>query len=500
MLSIGHLKAMRTTSTIAALILMAAVSSQAGTTVWGINASFGNPHIQAYDLDTGVAVADFVAPNKDANRGRANGRGIAIAGTTLYYSLADTPNVYKTDTVTHSDLGIAFSTPLAPGINSLAWDGTNLWLVASQPSDPNIPADDKIYKYSPAGLLLQTLVLVRPANSNLARDGVEITPFGIVADRGSVPYDLYDLSGQLKQAALITASFRTTGIAYDGTNYIVSDAVNGRLAVFDTSGTFLRSVTLSGAVIPNGIVDLAVIPAAGPQNAGPQFTAAGVLNAASYASGGVAPGEIITIFGDGLGPGATVPLSVSATGFVNNVDAGTRVLFDGVPSPVIFTYSKQIAVVVPYFLAGKASTLVQVEYQNVLSAPVQFAITASVPGILTSNGSGTGQGAILNQDGSVNSISNPAQKGSVVVVYATGEGQTSPAGVDGKLAGSLPLPAPLLPVKAAINNGAAEVLYSGASPTLVAGVFQTNVRVPLNTPAETIRLFCRSEALSATPL
>jgi len=448
-----------------------------------MNASFGNPHIQAYDLDTGVAVADFVAPNKDANRGRANGRGIALVGTTLYYSLADTPNVYKTDTVTHADLGIAFSTPLAPGINSLAWDGTNLWLVASQPSDPNIPADDKIYKYSPTGALLDTLVLTRPANSNLARDGVEITPFGIVADRGSVPYDLFDFSGHLIQAALITASFRTTGIAFDGTNYIVSDAVNARLAVFDTAGVFLRSVALSGAVIPSGIVDLAVIPTPTSGNSGPQFTAAGVVNAASYASGVVAPGEIVTIFGDGLGPATLVSLAVSDAGIVNNVDAGTRVLFDGIPSPVIFTSSKQVAVVAPYFLAGKASTQVQVEYQSVRSAPVTMAVAASAPGILTSNASGTGQGAILNQDLTVNSSSNPAAKGSIVVIFATGEGQTNPAGVDGKVAGSLPLPAPLLPVTAFVNNAPVEVIYSGAAPTLVAGVFQVNVRVPLDAPS-----------------
>ena len=468
----------------ALFVLLSSVAlASAGTTVWGFNASFGNPHIQAYDLDTGVAAADFVAPHKDANRGRANGRGITVVGTTIYYTLADTPNVYKTDMVTHADLGIVFSTPLAPGINSLSWDGANFWLVASQPSDPNIPADDKIYEYSPAGALLKTMVLTRPVNSNVARDGVEVTSFGIVADRGSVPYDIYDFSGRLQQSALITAAFRTTGVAFDGTNYIVSDVVNGRLAIFDKAGTFLREVILSGAAIPYGIVDLAVGTSAGTQNPGPQFTSAGVLNAATFAPGAVAPGEIITIFGQGLGPAATVSLSVNSAGVVSTIAAGTRVLFDGVASPVIFTSSQQIAVVVPYFVAGRASTQMQVEYQNVLSAPTTLTVADSVPGILTLNASGTGQGAILNQDGTVNSSANPAAKGSIVAIYATGEGQTNPAGIDGKLAGSLPLPAPVLPVGVTINNAPAEVLYEGASPTLVAGVFQTNVRIPLGAPS-----------------
>jgi uncharacterized protein (TIGR03437 family) len=458
----------RTLSALAALSVLA-VASPAGTTVWAFNSSVGDPHIQAYDLDTGAAVADFVAPHKDANRGRANGRGIAVLGTRIYYSLADTPNVYITDTVTHADLGIAFTTPLSPGINSLAWDGANLWLVASQPQNP-AAQDDKVYKYSPTGALLQTLVLPRPANSNLVRDGIEITPAGIVADRNSVPYDVYDFSGHLIQADLITASFRTTGIAFDGTNYIVSDALNGKLAIFDQAGNFLRSVALTGASIPFGIFDLAVVRAA----QAPQFTAAAVDNAASFTAGPVAPGEFLAIFGSGMGPDVPATTSLNAAGLVDNVLATTRVLFDGVAAPLTYSSSNQVNVVVPYSVAGKTSTQVQIEFQNVRSAAVPMPVVTSAPGIFV----------IVNPDGSVNSTGNPAPKGSIVVIYATGEGQTNPAGVDGKLAAAvLPLPAPLLQVTARINNVLADVLYAGAAPTLVAGVLQVNVRLPLDTPA-----------------
>jgi uncharacterized protein (TIGR03437 family) len=70
-----------------------------------------------------------------------------------------------------------------------------------------------------------------------------------------------------------------------------------------------------------------------------------------------------------------------------------------------------------------------------------------------------------------------------VVIFATGEGQTSPLGVDGQLANSVPLPAPVLRVSPAVNNVPADVLYAGAAPTLVAGLLQVNLRIPPGVPS-----------------
>ncbi|HXB69866.1 MAG TPA: IPT/TIG domain-containing protein [Candidatus Acidoferrales bacterium] len=473
-----------------ALVSAGATVAGAATTVWAFNASLGNPHIQAYDLATGNAVADFAAPHKDAQRNRANGRGIAVVGTAIYYTLADTPNVYKTDAVTHADLGIAFTTPLTPGINSLAWDGhsNSFWMVSSQPADPKIPADDKVYQFSlptqagAPGTLLQTLVLPRQANSNLARNGLEVTPSGIVANQGSVPYDIFDFSGNLTHPAFITATFRTAGIAFDGVDYIVSDVANGRLAIFDSKGAFQSSVALTGSDIPFGIVDLAVVPSQ-PAAAAPQFSSAGVVAAASYVPGAIAPGEIITIFGSGMGPDTLAPLQLNAAGLAGTTLAGTRVLFDGVPAPVVYTANTQLSVVVPYSVAAKSSVSVVVEYLGAASGAVTMPVTPSAPGIFTADGSGAGPGAILNEDGiTLNSAASPAGKGSVVTIFASGEGQTNPGGVDGKLAVA-PWPSPLLPVSVDIGNAAAVVLYAGAAPTLVAGLFQVNVVVPADAPS-----------------
>ena len=97
--------------------------------------------------------------------------------------------------------------------------------------------------------------------------------------------------------------------------------------------------------------------------------------------------------------------------------------------------------------------------------------------MFTINSSGTGPGAVLNQNFSVNSASNPAARNTIVQIYATGEGQTTPLGSDGKLAVA-PLPKPLLPVTVTIGGVDAPVTYAGAAPALVAGVIQINARVP----------------------
>jgi uncharacterized protein (TIGR03437 family) len=98
------------------------------------------------------------------------------------------------------------------------------------------------------------------------------------------------------------------------------------------------------------------------------------------------------------------------------------------------------------------------------------------------NASGSGQGAILNQDQTVNGPANPADKGSIIAIFANGEGQTDPAGIDGMPA-TVPLPQPLAKVTATIGGVNAEILYAGAAPTLVAGVLQVNARIPSGAPS-----------------
>jgi uncharacterized protein (TIGR03437 family) len=212
------------------------------------------------------------------------------------------------------------------------------------------------------------------------------------------------------------------------------------------------------------------------------LTAQSVVNGASFLSGQIAPGELITIFGSALGPQQPLGLQLTADGqSVTSSLGGVRVLFDGVAAPLTYVSDGQINAIVPFGLAGDVvMTKVQVEVQGVASSPVTEFLTSASPALFTAYG-GSGQAAALNQDNSANAIDNPAPIGSVLQLFITGAGQTNPPGVDGQLAGSAPW-IPQGQVTATIGGVDALVQYAGSSSGLVAGVTQVNVVVPDGTP------------------
>jgi uncharacterized protein (TIGR03437 family) len=211
--------------------------------------------------------------------------------------------------------------------------------------------------------------------------------------------------------------------------------------------------------------------------AAPQFSAGGAVNAASYAGGGVSPGEIIAVSGNAMGPAGIASTQTSSSGVFDDFLAGTRVWFDGIAAPVVYTSAAQLAAIVPYEVAGETSTNMQVEYLGAISSTATIPVVATVPGLFTRDSSGTGQAMILNQDGTINSASNPAARGGTVTLFATGVGQTSPAGADGKIATTI-LPKPVLPVSVQIAGLNANVTYAGAAYGMVAGIIQIVAQVP----------------------
>jgi len=213
-----------------------------------------------------------------------------------------------------------------------------------------------------------------------------------------------------------------------------------------------------------------------PAGNGPQITSP-PLNSASLASGPVSPGEIVTIKGTGVGPANPAAMQIGPSGEATTTLDGARVLFDGVPAPLIYADSKQVNVVVPYSVAGQDTTNVELEYQGQRSGSLTLPVTLATPGLFTMDASGRSQGVILNQDGSVNSVDNPAPRGSVISIYGTGTGQTNPPGKDGTVKDTQPATS-LLPVAVTIGGLEAEVLYAGAAPTLVNGVLLINARIP----------------------
>jgi uncharacterized protein (TIGR03437 family) len=130
-------------------------------------------------------------------------------------------------------------------------------------------------------------------------------------------------------------------------------------------------------------------------------------------------------------------MALDPDGNVTKILAETRVLFDGVAAPLIYVSQNQISAVAPYSLAGKSTAELQVEYKGKLTKQVVLPVVGTAPGLFTLDSSGRGQGAILNQDYSVNGASNPATGGDIVILYGTGEGQTSPAGVEASRRGDV---------------------------------------------------------------
>lgn len=214
--------------------------------------------------------------------------------------------------------------------------------------------------------------------------------------------------------------------------------------------------------------------------AAPPIQLTAITNAASGLQGGVSPGEIVSLFGTNMGPATGVPLQLTPDGkSITTTLGGVQVLFDGTAAALTYASATQINAVVPYGVTGGVPTQVQVQYQsgssNILSMPVQNA----GPGIFTLDSSGTGPGAILNQDFTVNANANRAARGSVVAVYLTGGGATSPASADASITpGTLPLPLLTQPVSVLIGNSVADVQYAGAAPGGIAGFTQINVTVP----------------------
>ena len=167
-----------------------------------------------------------------------------------------------------------------------------------------------------------------------------------------------------------------------------------------------------------------------------------MVNAASGTGSAVSSGELISIYGSNLGP-ASGWFNVPENNAYRNVAGYTRVLFDGRwYAPVLLATPNQINAFVPNVVQPGATTTVQVEVDGVLSAPVVFNVADAAFGLFTANSSGSGQGAILNPDGSYNSSSHPAERGSIVSLYGTGEGSTTPYYPIGALVLSTPYPAP----------------------------------------------------------
>ena len=259
-------------------------------------------------------------------------------------------------------------------------------------------------------------------------------------------------------------------------------ATNLTVAVNPTglnAGTYNGTITITGQNASNGAQTVTVTYTV---TAIPTPVPTRVQNAGDGSIGPVAPGEIISIFGTNLGPTTGVTTIVTPAGFFQTTVAETQVLFDNIPAAMWYASATQVNAIVPYEIAGRATTTMQVVYRGTPSVSLNLQVAQAAPGFFLIPG--TTQAASSNQNGTINGVQAPAPRNTSIVLYATGEGPTTPAGVTGLVIPPDParLKHPVAPVTVTIGGVIADVQYVGSAPGFVSGALQVNVLIPANAP------------------
>jgi uncharacterized protein (TIGR03437 family) len=302
----------------------------------------------------------------------------------------------------------------------------------------------------------------------------------------------YQAGGSMPAPQVFTVSGGTfTATASPANSWLVVNPTSGTAGTsvqvsintssLPTAGNYTGTITVAGT---NGTTGTQTVNVSVSVTA-PLPTITAVVNAASFAPGtAISPGEVISIGGSGLGPATPVTLTLDSNGRVSTSIGGVTVTIGGYPAPLIYASSTLISAVVPYEVAGQISPSIVVKFLGQTSNGYPLTAVVAQPGIFTQSSQGTGPGAILNQDYSLNGAAHPAAKGSTVQVFMTGEGKPTPTPVDGTVtcvagcSSISQIPVPLLSVSALVNGQPAQVTFAGSAPGLVSGVLQVNVVIP----------------------
>jgi len=313
------------------------------------------------------------------------------------------------------------------------------------------------------------------------------------------------VTGAAAKTVLSGASVTLTGSGFGqlcSTCYVMAEVGSLQVSAWsDTSITVFLPPTV-------GLIHLFVHTAMGSDVIGvftnaPPLTSvmSSVTNAASSAPGAIAPGEMITIKGTGLGPATGVSFALNSSGGVDKTLAGTSVLIGGFAAPITYASATQVNAIVPVELASAltAAAVVQVSYLGNASALTTLAVLDAQPAVFTFNSTGIGQAVAANQDSSFNGPSHPAPQGSYLTIYWTGGGVTTPGGITGSVNGST-LKTLVHSVSVTVGGQPATVTFQGAAPGLIDGVQQLNIRLDPATPSGPAQtLIVTSNGVSSPP-
>lgn len=416
--------------------------------------------------------------------GGANPASQSIAiGSTPALTIATSVSSASWLTVTNS----SFTTPatLTVSVNpaSLAANTYNAIITVTNAQAANSPlvipvtlvvSNKPSLAASPASLTFTATV----GGSNPATQSINLTAGSTLAfSTTASPGWLSISAGGSTAPATLVASVNTKGMtqgAYQGALTVTSAAAGNS--------------PLSIPVTLNITVPLVTTPAIDT-----------IVNAASYQTGGFAPGSIVSIFGDLLGPQTGAGFTVNSKGSLDTTLAGVTVSVNGEPAVPLFAQNGQVNVILPFTLPTSGQASIEVQYNNLTSTDFNIQLTPADVQVFTADASGSGPGSILNQDYSVNSATNPAPKGSVVLIYGTGAGLVSPAVTAGDVAGDTLSWVSPLPYSATVNGENAKVLYAGTAPSLVYGVYQFNVQLPTGLPSGTSKIVLHVGNSSSQP-
>jgi uncharacterized protein (TIGR03437 family) len=429
---------------------------------------------------------------------------ITIAGSTTANHLPVTPGAYASQCLCTSDAAAGFAARFA-GSGSLRWAtylplGTGNPISLARVSDVALDTAGNVILAGSAGPGFATspgaLQPEIPDSGSLAGFVAKLDSSGQRLLLGTFLGGSQDLTPETHRIAVdsqgaiwVTGTSdpgqlpRSTGPNL-GSTYIGSLSADGSAAnaLFTApSGAAGQALVMTpsgaSAILGQANSVLVTTGAAGP-------SLMGVANSAeAQVSNVVAPFELVSLYGIGLGP--TTPLGAEVVGGIVTAElGGVQVLFDGTPAPLLYAGPNQLNAVVPQEIHGHDTTTMQINTPaGVLQGPT-MTVRLAQPAVFVVPGS-NGMAAALNQDGTLNSASNPAAPGSIVSVWGTGAGYSGYAKTNGEIVNGTPGPValPVSVIAGDLSNAgrSLEVLYAGDAPGLVAGVIQVNFRLPETT-------------------
>ena len=318
-------------------------------------------------------------------------------------------------------------------------------------------------------------------------------PTGVAADRSGNFYIADDNNNVVRMVdafGVISSIAGTNTIGFSGDGgpagsaelndpYGVAVGPGGNVWIADRTNERIRVLTSSGPLVSNGPL--------------------GIVNAASFASGGLVPGGMATLFGSNLTSGKGInetsglPL---ATQLLN-----TSVKIDNTLSAPIFAVDnvngqQQINFQAPWELAGKSSAVVQVVDNGALSPPVTVPVLAAQPGVFAYNVGSNTFGVVLHANFQLADSNHPVSPGEVVLIFCTNLGAVSSAPADGAAGSGQKTVAP---VTVTMGGATAPVSFAGLAAGFV-GLYQVNAQVPASLAAKNQPVIVSVSGASSVPV